>query len=168
MAKRKNERGFGDLVSLAVCCVIFLILTAMAIPNLTKLAQVAEQRNVVVALRQIAAAETYYHQIYGNGYAPPPTLSGNGVAVTIKTCDNPFMLIGHYAQTQIGHYRLSWTGVGTAPLGTGCTAQGYLNFMIVAAPDAFAGNRSYYIDGSGVLRYSDSITASSSSPAWIY
>ena len=94
-------------------------------------------------------------------------LAGTGVADP-ATCDAPLLLGGAQAQTQINGYFFQFTpGPAPAVLGVGCTAPGSTTFTLVANPVSGQG-RSFFVNESGVIHYSDSGPANSTSSAWVW
>lgn len=143
------------------------VLLAMSAPSFVRMRMSQQANQAVATLRAVQNGEAYYLQIYHNGYVDPAVLAGNGVALP-PTCEAPLLLGGAQAQAQANGYSFEFTAGSTpAALGTGCTTPGATTFSVIANPVIGRG-RSFFVNEAGVLRYSDSGPADSSSPAWSY
>ena len=166
MRRRKtSERGSVLLLEMLIVVSILGILLAMSAPSFMRMRMSQQANQALTTVRAIQNAEAYYLQIYHNGYVEPSVLAGNGVALP-GTCAAPLLLGGAQAQTQANGYVFDFTSGGTpAVLGAGCTTPGSTTFSLSVSPVSGQG-RSFFANESGVLRYSDSGAADSSSPAW--
>jgi len=167
MRGRISERGSVLLLEMLIVVSILGVILVMSAPSFMRL-RMSEQANQAVAtLRAIQNAEAYYLQIYHNGYVNPGVLAGTGIAVP-ATCDAPLLLGGAQAQTQTNGYFFQFTpGPAPAVLGAGCTAPGSTTFSLTANP-ANGQGRSFFVNEFGIIHYSDSGPADSTSAAWFW
>jgi type II secretory pathway pseudopilin PulG len=163
MRRKGPERGSVLLLEMLVVVSIIGVLLAISAPSFMRM-QMSQQANQTLStLRAIQNAEAYYLQIYHNGYVDPGVLAGTGVALP-ATCDAPLLLGGAQAQTQTNGYLFQFTpGPDPAVLGAGCTAPGTTTFSLTANPASGQG-RSFFVNEFGVIHYSDSGPATSTSP----
>jgi type II secretory pathway pseudopilin PulG len=155
------------LLELLVVISILGVLLAMSAPSFMRLRMSQQSTQALATIRAIQNAEAYYLQIYHNGYADPGVLAGTGIAIP-ATCDAPLLLGGAQAQTQTNGYIYQFTpGSAPAVLGTGCTVHGSTTFTLIAYPVNEQG-RSFFVNEFGVIHYSDSGLANSTSPPWFW
>jgi type II secretory pathway pseudopilin PulG len=167
MRRRPSERGSVLLLELLVVISILGVLLAMTAPSFLQMRMSQQASQALSTVRAIQNAEAYYLQIYHNGYVDPGALAGTGVALP-TTCDAPLLLGGAQAQIQTNGYTYQFVaGPTPAALGVGCTAPGATTFKLIAYPTNGQG-RSFFVNEFGIIHYSDSGTANSSSPAWFW
>jgi type II secretory pathway pseudopilin PulG len=167
MRRKPSERGSVLLIELLVVVSILGVLLAMSAPSFMRMRMSQQATQALSTVRAIQNAETYYLQIYHNGYADPGFLAGTGVALP-ATCGAPLLLGGAQAQIQTNGYIFQFTpGPTAAVLGVGCTTQGTTTFTLTANPVNPQG-RSFFVNEFGVIHYSDGGTANSTSPAWFW
>jgi len=165
MRRKASERGSVLLLELLVVISILGVLLAISAPSFMQMRRSQQADQALSTIRAIQNAEAYYVQIYHNGYVDPGVLAGNGIAVP-TTCDAPLLLGGAQAQTQASGYFFQFTpGPAPAVLGAGCTAPGSTTFSLTANPVTGQG-RSFFVNEFGVIHYSDSGPANSTSPPW--
>lgn len=167
MRRKTSERGSVLLLEMLIVVSILGALLAFSAPSFMQM-RMSEQANQALAtLRAIQNAESFYLQIYHNGYVSPDALAGNGIAVP-ATCDAPLLLGGAQAQTQTNGYFFQFTpGPAPAVLGVGCTAPGSTTFSLTANPASGRG-RSFFVNEFGIIHYSDDGPANSTSPPWFW
>jgi len=162
-----SERGSVLLLEMLIVVSIMGVLLAMSAPSFVRMRMSQQANQTVATLRAIQNAETYYLQIYHNGYVDPAVLAGNGVALP-PTCEAPLLLGGAQAQSQANGYAFQFTAGSTpAALGAGCTTAGATTFSVLATPLTGRG-RSFLVNEAGVIHYSDNGPADSNDPAWSY
>jgi type IV pilus assembly protein PilA len=137
---------------------IILMIAAIAIPNLLRAREAANQAAAVGYLREINTAAISYAASYENGFPPDlATLSGTGV----PSCDHAGLIDGMLASGMRSGYIFTYTvTVGDSPLGTtlkapgpGCSVMGAAGYTVTADPvnRGTTGNASYYTDSSGAI-----------------
>jgi type IV pilus assembly protein PilA len=143
----KKQKGFS-LIELLIVVAIILIIAAIAIPNLLRSRMAANEASAVGSIRTINTSAVTYSSTYpAAGY--PPTLvsmgpSGAGacVAVPATACLIDSVLA---AGTKSG-YTFTWSGDGATP------SVGY-SLTALAVSVGTSGQRGFFSDQSGVIRY---------------
>jgi Tfp pilus assembly protein PilE len=167
MRRKPSERGSVLLLEMLVVVSIVGVLLAISAPSFMQIRMSQQANQAVATLRTIQNAEAYYLQIYHDGYVAPGVLAGTGIAEP-ATCDAPLLLGGAQAQTQINGFLFQFTpGPDSAVLGAGCTTPGSTTFTLAANPVSGQG-RSFFLNESGVIHYSDSGPANGTNPAWVW
>jgi len=155
----RKEKGFS-LVELLVVVAIILIIAAIAVPSFIRSRMAANEASAVGSLRNISTAEVTYSSTYPTiGFAPDLNTLGPGPG-GIASSSNAQML-----DSVLG----CAAGVGTGS----CLKSGY-NFSITAGAGVplgsysvnantvtlgQTGQRYFYTDGSGLIRYNTSAIA---------
>ena len=141
-----------------------LIVAAIAIPNLLRARMAANEAIAVGSLRVINTAEISYNSVYGNGFAPSlEALGGGGRA---ETCDQAQLIDPQLASGVKSGYRFYYIPIAPASgLGKGCTAPGVATYGITAnaITRGTTGQRSFYTDQTGVIRFESNGFASADS-----
>ena len=152
---KKNQKGFS-LIELLIVVAIILIIAAIAIPNLLRSRMAANEASAVGSLRTINTAAVTYSTNYPSvGYPANLTVlgpagSGGASSSSADLVDN--VLSGG---TKSG-YSFSFTA------GTGTPSTGYSVLGNPVSPGT-SGQRGFYTDQSGVIRYVTSGSATSAS-----
>jgi prepilin-type N-terminal cleavage/methylation domain-containing protein len=151
-SERRGDRGFS-LIELLIVVAIILIISAIAIPNLIKSRQAANQSAAAANIRTITTASLVYNTTWDNGY--PPTLASLGGSGTTATCDLALLLdpiIAASPNTKSG-YIYGYTGEG-APVAApaACGAPGYNAYLTTAIPQSsVTGALSFCSDEPGTI-----------------
>ncbi len=152
--KSDARKGFS-LIELLIVVAIILIIAAIAIPNLLRARQSANQASAVSNVRTISTASVSYWVTYGNGY--PPSLASLGGAGASATC-NASNLIDPVLSTapyQKSGYQYAYAGqegnVVTVP--SSCASPGFLGYLATAVPITIGltGNISYCTYEPGII-----------------
>jgi prepilin-type N-terminal cleavage/methylation domain-containing protein len=146
----RNERGF-TLIELMIVIAIIAIIAAIAIPNLIEARKGANEASAIGALRTVASAQALYQS------------GGKEVTGSPQT---PI-----YASTMA---KLSTQGLVDNVLGGG-TKSGYSFSMLGGDSNSWScqatpssgnsGTRSFYVDQTGVILFTNSGVAAPGSPA---
>ena len=158
-----NARKGFSLIELLIVVAIILIIAAIAIPNLLRARQSANQASAVANVRTISTASVSYWVTYGNGY--PPSLASLGGTGATATCGASILIdpVLSTAPYQKSGYQYAYAGqegtVVTVP--SSCGAAGFLGYLATAVPITvgLTGNTSYctcepgiiHMDTSGVV-----------------
>jgi type IV pilus assembly protein PilA len=166
---RKNaagSRGFS-LIELLIVVAIILIIAAIAIPDLLKSRQAANQASAVGSLRTINTAEVTYASTYNTGYSRtldllgPGPVSGPSAAGLIDS-----VLASGSKSAYSFHYVSCPTppGPDSGSMSNGaCTI--VITYQVVGNPNGGVGyGMYYYTDASGVIHQNTSTNASPSDP----
>ena len=139
-----------------VVLLIWLIIGAIAIPNLIRARIAANEAAAGTSVRTITTAAVIYSTTYENGYPSGlPTLgpSAGGQA----TCDNADLIdpILTTAPFQKSGYTYSYTGSSPVTGAGGCTTPGFSFYLVTATPIVpnFTGTRSFCSDEPGVIHF---------------
>jgi type IV pilus assembly protein PilA len=165
----KKQKGFS-LIELLIVVAIILIIAAIAIPNLMRSKMAANESSAISSLRTINTAEVTYATVYpGVGYSvdlpslggTPAVCSAPGGANSTTACiiDQVLALATSLASAKSGYfftYNLNGAagGINTA-------------YTLSATPTVVgtAGQRNFFTDQSGVLRYALTGPATAASSA---
>jgi type II secretory pathway pseudopilin PulG len=154
-----------------------LIVAAIAIPNLLRAKMAANEASAVGSLRTINVATITYASTYGNGFAPDlATLDGEGAGGA--SCDHAQLIDGVLAAGQKNGYVFTYKleildlrGGGQSTLSprgaaNGCTTPGSSGYEVSADPvtPGTTGQRSFYTDQTGIIRWSGNGPARADSP----
>lgn len=160
-----RQPGFS-LIELLIVIAIILIIAAIAIPNLLHSRIAANESSAVGSMRTISTAEVAYNASFPNtGYSPdlaslggasPCTLTSTAAACLI---DNVLGGATGAATAKNGYYFTYAAGAAV-----GGIVYSYTNIALPSIPGT-SGQRGFFTDQSGVIRYAISGAASiNSSP----
>ena len=152
----KKQKGFS-LIELLIVVAIILIIAAIAIPNLLRSNMAANESSAVGSMRTINTAEVSYVTAYPNqGFSVDlPSLGGVApclVATTAAAClvDNTLALATAAATAKSGYY-FTYAAAGAPPN----------TYTMTGLPSlaGSTGQRGFFTDQTGVIRYAISGTA---------
>ena len=161
----RKQKGFS-LIELLIVVAIILIIAAIAIPNLLRSRMAANEASAVGSLRTVNTAEVTFSSTYPDcGFTALTNLggagSGAGSTSAAGLIDN--VLAGG---TKSG-YSFGATaagGGGTCGAGAGTPNTTYVSGAVPTTPGQ-TGQRYFYSDQSGVIRYNQTGAATNASPS---
>lgn len=154
-ALAEADSGFS-LIELLIVVAIILIISAIAIPNLLRSRQSANQAAAVANVRTITTAAVSYWVTYSNGY--PPSLASLGGTVTPATCKQAILIdeVISAPPSQKNGYQYAYAGeqgnIANPP--SGCMP-GFNGYVVSAVPLVFGttGLISYCSTEPGIIHY---------------
>ncbi len=169
---RKESRGFS-LIELLIVVAIILIIAAIAIPDLLKSRQAANQASAVGSLRTMNTSEVTYSSTYTLGFsyslgALDGPSGGVSSAANAGLIDS---ILGNGIKSTYGFSYSANPATPSAPVACAATPNQYpvastvnvTSYSITASPIlCTAGNGNYYFtDQSGVIRMNNGQVATS-------
>jgi type IV pilus assembly protein PilA len=158
---RKKEKGFS-LIELLIVVAIILIIAAIAIPNLLRAKIAANESSAVGSMRTLNTASVNYYTSWGVQYPTNMAVLGGptNVAATCTLAEliDP-VLAGATAAPGKSGYIFNYNGATATPAVNGCT--GFQTYTIDTEPANVGqtGQRGFFTDQSGVIRYTTDGTA---------
>jgi len=141
----KKQKGFS-LIELLIVVAIILIIAAIAIPNLLRSRMAANEASAVGSIRTINTSAVTYSSTYpSNGFPASLAVMGGANPCTAAPATACLLDPVLSAATKSG-YTFGWTGDGLTPS---------VNYSITGLPVVVgsSGQRGFYSDQSGVIRY---------------
>ncbi len=164
--KTKSAKGEGfSLIELLIVVAIILIIAAIAIPDLLKSRQAANQASAVGSLRTINTAEVTYASTYNTGYSRDLSNLGPG---PVSGPASAGLIDGVLATGVKSSYSFHYVSCPTPPgPDSGSMANGactiVISYQVVGNPIAGVGTGMFYFtDASGVIRQNTSTNAAPS------
>ena len=149
----RKQKGFS-LIELLIVVAIILIIAAIAIPNLLRSRMAANEASAVGSIRTVNTASVTYSSTYpSSGY--PPNLKNLGTSGAASSSSSDLVDSVLAAGTKSG-YTFVFTGDGNLP------STGY-SIVAKAVNQGTSGQRSFFSDQSGVIRWDPAAAAASSS-----
>jgi type IV pilus assembly protein PilA len=148
----RKQKGFS-LIELLIVVAIILIIAAIAIPNLLRSRIAANEASAVGSIRTINTSEVTYASTYPNvGFATLDALGGAGGSATGAGLLDSVLASGTKSGYVFAVVTSGATGTGPATI-----------FTVTGDPqNSQTGQRHFYSDQSGVIRYNVSQPASAS------
>ncbi len=157
-AASRRTHGFS-LVELLIVVAIILIIMAIAIPNFMRSRMAANESATVQNMRNICTANVVYSTTYGIGYSPSLGALGPAPGGGPATSSNAGLIDDVLATGVKSGYSLSYSAA--APVG-GQVPDYTLNGDPVNP--GITGQRYFYTDQTGVIRYNTGAKASVTDP----
>jgi type IV pilus assembly protein PilA len=155
------EKGFS-LIELLIVVAIILIIAAIAIPDLLKSRQAANEASAVGSLRTINTAEVTYASTYNTGYSRTLAVLGPGAVTSPTSAGLIDSVLANGVKSSYLFFYVSCPATpgpddGTMTNGSCTVVQ---NYQVVANPTGGVGTGNfYYTDASGVIRQNTTTNA---------
>jgi type IV pilus assembly protein PilA len=155
----RKQKGFS-LIELLIVVAIILIIAAIAIPNLLRSRIAANEASAVGSIRTINTAEVTYSSSYPDcGFTTLDNLGGSGGNTTGAGLIDSVLSGGQKS----GYSFLATVSGGSGTCGSG-TAIPNSTYTVVGQPQSpQTGQRYFFSDQSGVIRYNTSTAATATS-----
>ena len=158
----RKQKGFS-LIELLIVVAIILIIAAIAIPNLLRSRMAANEASAVGSIRTVNTAEVTYSSTYPDcGFTALTNLGGVGGASTAAGLIDNVLAGGTKSGYSFG--AAATGGSGTCGAGSGVPNTTYVSGAVPTNPGT-TGQRYFFSDQSGVIRYNQTGAATNASPA---
>ena len=154
----RKQKGFS-LIELLIVVAIILIIAAIAIPNLLRTRIAANEASAVGSMRTLNTAEVTYSSTYPDcGFASLTNLGGSGGSATGAGLIDAVLASGVKSGYSFG----AAASGGSGTCGSG--SQPNTLYTLTGNPSSpQTGQRYFFSDQSGVIRYNTSAAATASS-----
>jgi prepilin-type N-terminal cleavage/methylation domain-containing protein len=156
MIRKQKEKGFS-LIELLIVVAIILIIAAIAIPNLLRARMAANEASAVGSIRTMNTSAVTYSSTWGVQYpgsmnamgGAPGGVAACGAALLI----DPTLALAVSAATAKSGYFFAYVGTTATPAVGACT--GFQTYTITGVPATVGqtGQRGFFSDESGVIRF---------------
>jgi type IV pilus assembly protein PilA len=154
---------------------LLLIIAAIVIPNLMRARWVNNEASAIAMLRTIVTANESYSSAYANGYATK-LRQLDGAQAQAPDCNHAQLLTAQLASGFRSGYRFIYAPkqssgakarVSGDAAAKGCKVPGAAGFTVLAEPinRGSTGQRSFFVDETGVIRAEATGPATANSPA---
>ena len=152
----RKQKGFS-LIELLIVVAIILIIAAIAIPNLLRARMAANEASAVGSIRTINTSAVTYSSTWGVQF-PASLAAMAGAPGGVAACGgailiDPLLAGATAAATAKSGYFFTYVGATATPALNGCT--GFQSYTVVGVPAIIGqtGQRGFFSDQSGVIRY---------------
>jgi len=141
----KKQKGFS-LIELLIVVAIILIIAAIAIPNLLRSRMAANEASAVGSIRTINTAAVTFSSTYPSNGFPPSLIAMGGANPCTAAPANACLLDAVLSAGTKSGYVFNWAGDGATPS---------VNYTVTGLPVTIgsSGQRGFFSDQSGVIRY---------------
>jgi type IV pilus assembly protein PilA len=148
----KKQKGFS-LIELLIVVAIILIIASIAIPNFLRSKMASNEASAVSSLRTINTAEVAYFTTYSNqGYSVDLVSLGGAAPCAVATTAAACLIDNVLASASVVPGKTGYVFTYAAVAGGGGITTTYTVSGLPVTPGS-SGQRGFYTDQTGVLRY---------------